>query len=93
MPPLVVVASWTRAKTRIIGAAVGNIIAAIMVTQRARNNGPDNPMVGPPMVKSAILACANSTHHAAAARPRSNKRMSQRSRESGWTWSIAPSPS
>lgn len=36
-------ASWTRAKTRIIGAAVGNIIAAIMVTPEGEEQWGRHP--------------------------------------------------
>src|SRR5258708_36150613 len=46
---------WTRAKTRFIGAVVGNIIAIIMTTQIARNDVAPIPMVRPMPILFIIL--------------------------------------
>src|SRR6266446_310339 len=67
---------WTCAKTRIIGAAAGNIIAIIITTQIARNNAAPIPMPIP----FAVLDCQIRTAHDAAARISSSARMKVRSR-------------
>src|SRR5229473_3359054 len=65
---------WTRAKTRFIGAVVGNIIAIIMTTQIARNNGAPIPIVKPMPILFIMLDCQISMTHDAAARISSSAR-------------------
>src|SRR5229473_3555222 len=65
---------WTRAKTRFIGAVVGNIIAIIMTTQITRNNGAPIPVVKPMPVLVIMLDCQISMTHDAAARISSSAR-------------------
>jgi hypothetical protein len=65
---------------RIIGAAVGNIIATIMTTQVARNSGQRMPMVGDAITMpiSALLPCIANIAQAAAARASSRARIKLR---------------
>src|SRR5258708_9965967 len=65
---------WTRAKTRFIGAVVGNIIAIIMTTQIARNNVAPIPIVKPMPILFIMLDCQISMTHDAAARISSSAR-------------------
>src|SRR5713226_5283854 len=71
---------WTRAKTRFIGAVVGNIIAIIITTQIARNNVAPIPIVKPIPILFIMLDCQISITHDAAARISSSARMKVRSR-------------
>ncbi len=71
---------WTCAKTRIIGAAAGNIIAIIITTQIARNNAAPIPIVRPMPIVFAVLDCQIRSAHDAAVRIRSTVRMRVRSR-------------
>src|SRR5688572_8699796 len=59
---------WMLWKVRIIGAAVGNIMATIMTIQMARNSGAVSPIVGLAIAIPIPAACQTSTIHAAAAR-------------------------
>src|SRR6266446_5111755 len=65
---------WTRAKTRFIGAVVGNIIAIIMTTQIARNNVAPIPIVKPMPILFIMRDCQIRTAHDAAARISSSAR-------------------
>src|SRR5260370_32000662 len=67
---------WTRAKTRFIGAVVGSIMAMIMTTQIARNNGAPIPMVKPMPMLFIMRDCQISMTHDAAARISSSARKS-----------------
>src|SRR5579864_3242388 len=71
---------WTRAKTRISGATVGNIIAIIITTQIVRNNAAPMPMVRPMPIPLAVLDCQTRITHDAAARISSSARIRVRSR-------------
>jgi len=74
----------TRANVRIIGAAVGNMMATIIATQMARNNGAPIPIVGIIAVAaSTVSACHTSSAQAAAASMSNRPRMRLRSRGSG----------
>lgn len=63
-----------------MAAAVGNIMAIIMIIQTARNSGAFIPMVGEYMRMSASMPihCQTSTVHAAAATTISSARMTFR---------------
>jgi hypothetical protein len=63
-----------------MGAAVGNIMATIMVTQIARNSGARRPMVGRfiAISISAPVPCQTSAAQAAAARASSRPKMTLR---------------
>src|SRR5258708_5263378 len=65
---------WTRAKSRFIGAVVGNIMAIIMTTQIARNDGAPIPMVKPMPILFIMRDCQISMTHDAAARISSSAR-------------------
>jgi hypothetical protein len=68
----------------IIGAAVGNMMATIIATQMARNNGAPIPIVGIIAVAaSTVSACHTSSAQAAAASMSNPPRMRLRSRGSG----------
>src|SRR5216683_4552745 len=71
---------WTRAKTRFIGAVVGNIIAIIITTQIARNTVAPIPMVRPMPILFIMLDCQIRMTHDAAARINSSARKSGCSR-------------
>jgi hypothetical protein len=73
------------AKVRIMGAAVGNIIATIIATQMARKRGAPMSIVSMFSMcsTSAMEDCQTRTAHAAAARARSEPRIKARARDSG----------
>src|SRR5690242_4030120 len=72
-----------RANVRIMGAAAGNIMAIIMVTQIARNSGALRPMVRSLTISLELCVCQITSAHETAEKSRSVPRIRRDSRWKG----------